>query len=95
MKISQNEVWHVASLARLEMDPESIDKFAAQIGQILEYVDTLNQVDTRAVAPTTHAISLTNAFRDDVVIPSMEREAALSNAPEKEDGSFQVPRVIG
>lgn len=95
MKITQQEVLHVASLARLEIDPASVDKFASQIGQVLEYVDTLNQVDTRGVAPTTHAISLTNAFRDDIVKSSIDRDAAMSNAPGQEDGNFQVPKVIG
>jgi len=95
MKITQQEVLHVAKLARLEINPASVDKFASQIGQVLEYVDTLNQVDTQGVVPTTHAISLTNAFRDDRVKPSMERDIALSNAPAQEDGNFQVPKVIG
>ena len=85
----------MARLARLEIDPASVDKLASQIGQVLEYVDTLNQVDTQEVDPTTHAISLTNAFRDDIVKPSLDREAALSNAPAQEDGNFQVPKVIG
>jgi len=95
MKITREEVLHVADLARLEIGDDAIDTFSRQIGQILEYVDTLNQVDTRDVAPTTHAISLTNAFREDVVQPSIDRDAVLANAPEQEDGSFLVPKVIG
>jgi aspartyl-tRNA(Asn)/glutamyl-tRNA(Gln) amidotransferase subunit C len=95
MKITKEEVMHVADLARLDLDAAAIDKFAGQIGTILEYVDTLNRVDTRGVTPTAHAISLSNAFREDEETGHLETEKALSNAPEKEDGSFVVPKVVG
>ncbi|MCP4111009.1 MAG: Asp-tRNA(Asn)/Glu-tRNA(Gln) amidotransferase subunit GatC [Desulfobacteraceae bacterium] len=94
MKITKHEVIHVANLARLEMNEESIDKFAVQIGEILEYVDTLNNVDTDGVRPTSHAIFLTNAFREDQEKEHLENDMVLANAPEKEDGSFVVPKVI-
>ncbi|QTA89822.1 Asp-tRNA(Asn)/Glu-tRNA(Gln) amidotransferase subunit GatC [Desulfonema magnum] len=94
MKITKNEVIHVAALSRLDMNEESIDKFASQIGTILEYVDTLKQVDTEGVKPTSHAIFLTNAFREDEEKEHLDRENALANAPEKEDGNFVVPKVI-
>ncbi|MGD9231593.1 MAG: Asp-tRNA(Asn)/Glu-tRNA(Gln) amidotransferase subunit GatC, partial [Desulfobacterales bacterium] len=67
---------------------------AAQIGTILEYVDSLNRVDTKEVTPTSHAIFLTNAFRDDDERQSFDSDSALSNAPEKEDGNFIVPKVV-
>ena len=95
MKITKDEVIHVAELARLDLDEASIDKFARQIGIILEYVDTLNQVDTKGVRPTSHAIFLTNAFREDKERAHLSSDMALSNAPEKEDGAFVVPKVIG
>lgn len=95
MKISKEEVLHVARLARLELNHAELDTFAEQIARILEYVDTLNQVDTTGVPPTTHAISLTNAFRDDEIHTHLEREQALGNAPAKEAGAFVVPRVVG
>jgi aspartyl-tRNA(Asn)/glutamyl-tRNA(Gln) amidotransferase subunit C len=95
MKITKEEVLHVANLARLDIDVSLIDKFAEQIGAILEYVDILNQVDTKGVSPTSHAISLTNAFREDVEKSYFDRDSALANAPEKEEGSFIVPKVIG
>jgi aspartyl-tRNA(Asn)/glutamyl-tRNA(Gln) amidotransferase subunit C len=94
MKITKEEVLHVANLARLDVDKVLIDKFAAQIGTILEYVDTLNRVDTKEVTPTSHAIFLTNAFRDDDERQSFDSDSVLSNAPEKEDGNFIVPKVI-
>ena len=94
MKITKDEVLYVADLARLDLDDEMIEKFAGQIGTILDYVDKLNEVDTEGVKPTSHAISLTNAFREDEQIDHLEREEALANAPQKEDGSFVVPRII-
>ena len=95
MKITKEEVVHVANLARLNLDEESIAKFAVQIDNILQYVDMLNRVDTEGVAPTSHAIFLTNAFREDKVKEHLDRNKALANAPEKEDGNFVVPKIIG
>ncbi|MCK4987005.1 MAG: Asp-tRNA(Asn)/Glu-tRNA(Gln) amidotransferase subunit GatC [Desulfobacterales bacterium] len=95
MKITKDEVLYVAHLARLALDEESIEKFAGQIDQILGYIEKLNQVDTQGIKPTSHAISLTNAFRDDEEREHIERDLALANAPEKEDGSFVVPKVFG
>ena len=95
MKITKDEVLYVADLARLDLDEASIEKFAEQIGNILEYVDKLNEVDTEGIRPTSHAISLTNAFREDEQRQSLDPEQALVNAPEKEDGNFIVPKVVG
>ena len=95
MKITKEEVVYVANLARLDLDDASIEKFASQIGTILEYVDTLKRVDTTGVRPTSHAIALTNAFREDTPQEHLDRDTALANAPEKEDGNFLVPKVIG
>ena len=95
MKITRDGVLYVADLARLDLDAEMIDKFAGQIGAILDYVDKLNEVDTDGVRPTSHAISLTNAFREDEQIDHLERDKVLANAPEKEDGNFIVPKVVG
>lgn len=95
MKISKEEILHVADLARLEMDETSIDTFADQIGKILEFIDTLNSIDTTDVEPTSHAISLANAFREDEIDPPFDRDAVLANAPEEEDGYLLVPKVVG
>lgn len=94
MKITKEDIIHVANLARLELTPEDIDKFSIQIGEILEHVDSLKRVDTDGVMPTSHAISLTNAFRDDEVLEPLDRDQSLANAPEAEDGSFIVPKII-
>jgi aspartyl-tRNA(Asn)/glutamyl-tRNA(Gln) amidotransferase subunit C len=95
MKITKEEVLYVADLARLDLDQASIEKFAGQIGDVLEYVEKLNEVDTEGLRPTSHAISLTNAFREDELRQPLDRELALANAPEKEDGNFVVPKIIG
>ena len=94
MKITKTEVLHVAHLARLEINDADVDRFAGQIGTILDYVDTLKQVDTTGVPATSHAITLTNAFREDDLQNHLDPEAALANAPEKDDGAFAVPKVI-
>lgn len=94
MKITRDEVVYTADLARLDLNENSIDRFADQIGNILEYVDTINSVDTEGIVPTSHAISLSNAFREDEVKESMGVDKALANAPEKEGGNFVVPKVI-
>jgi aspartyl-tRNA(Asn)/glutamyl-tRNA(Gln) amidotransferase subunit C len=94
MKISKTEVLHVADLARLDLDEDSVARFAEQIGEILAYVETLDRADTEGVSPTSHAISLTNAFREDVERPSSSQDEAFSNAPHAEDGCFVVPKII-
>jgi aspartyl-tRNA(Asn)/glutamyl-tRNA(Gln) amidotransferase subunit C len=94
MKITKQEVLYVADLARLEIDEALVEKLAGQIGNILDYVDQLKQVDTSGIKPTSHALPLTNAFREDAEAPHLERDAALANAPEQEDGNFLVPKVI-
>lgn len=94
MKISAEEVRHVAQLARLEIDAREVGEVARHLADILAYVDTLNEVDTRDVIPTSHAIDLSNAFRDDVIHPHIGVDQALANAPASEQGSFVVPRVI-
>lgn len=95
MKISIETVKHVAELARLDLPEDQVGLFSSQIAKILNYVDTLNEVNTNGVRPTSHAIALYNAFREDVPAPHLPLEKALSNAPESENGSFIVPKVIG
>ena len=94
MKITPEQVRHIADLARLNIDEDSIDKLSRQVATILAYVDALNEVDTRDVAPTTHAIELSNAFRDDTAHVPLTADQALANAPVRENGFFAVPKVI-
>ena len=95
MTINKKDVMHVARLARLEIDETMIETFANQLGKILDHVDTLNSVDTQGIKPTSHAIDLVNAFREDEPAAHLENEKALANAPAKEDGAFIVPKVVG
>jgi aspartyl-tRNA(Asn)/glutamyl-tRNA(Gln) amidotransferase subunit C len=95
VKITKEEILYVAQLARLELDAAAIEKFVDQIGTVLDYVDQLKSADTEGVRPTSHAISRTNAFREDAQSGHLDPAAALSNAPEKENGSFIVPKVVG
>jgi len=94
MKITPQEVSHVADLARLHMSQEEIDAMAKQLDDILTYVAKLNELDTGSIVPTTHAISIVNAFREDEVKLSLEREKTLANAPQQNSESFVVPKVI-
>ena len=94
MKITKAEVLHVAHLARLDIAEADVDRFAGQIDTILDYVDTLKKVDTTGVVATSHAISQTNAFREDEVQGQLAPDQALANAPEKDNGAFVVPKVI-
>jgi aspartyl-tRNA(Asn)/glutamyl-tRNA(Gln) amidotransferase subunit C len=94
MKITPEEVSHVANLARLQLSPEEVEAMARQLDDILTYVAKLNELDTEGVIPTTHAISIVNAFREDEVKPSLDRDKTLENGPQQNGESFIVPRVI-
>ncbi len=95
VKITREQIVHVAKLARLHLDDAAVALYTKQLGDILTYMDTLNRLDTKGVPPTSHAIFINNAFRDDEVKPSIPVERALTNAPQSERGSFVVPKVVG
>ena len=94
MRITRNEVEHVATLARLKLDSAEISTFTGQMDAILSYVDKLSELNTDGIIPTSHAVPMENAFRPDEVRPSIGTEQALANAPERADGFFKVPKVI-
>ena len=94
MKITRKEVEHVAVLARLELAPAEIDTLTGQMDAILAYVDKLNELDTTGIFPTSHAVPMENAFRDDVARPGIGVEAALANAPDRSGSFYRVPKVI-
>ncbi len=94
MKITTKDVAHVALLSRLDFAAGEMEKFTAQLDDILTYAEVLNKVDTEGVEPTAHVLSLQNVFREDVVCPSLDRKAALQNAPQPEDGCFKVPKIV-
>ena len=94
MKLSSQEVEYVANLARLEISDEEKEKFTLQLNDILLYIDKLNKLDTEGVAPMSHAIALTNAFREDKIADSLGTEKSLANAPDARGEFFRVPKVI-
>lgn len=94
MKLSRDEVVHVANLARLTFDEEELDRFASQLSSILDYVEQLGELDLEGVEPMAHVHDIVNALRADAVRPSLPREAVLANAPDADAGCFRVPKVI-
>ncbi|PLX85503.1 MAG: Asp-tRNA(Asn)/Glu-tRNA(Gln) amidotransferase GatCAB subunit C [Desulfuromonas sp.] len=94
MKITREQVEHVARLARLALKPEEIGALTGQMDAILGYVEKLNELDTEGILPTAHAVPMENAFREDAVRPSIGLEKALRNAPEPDPAGFRVPKVI-
>ena len=94
MKISGADVEHIARLARLGLTGDEKDVYGAQLNDILDYVDKLNELDTSGVEPTSHVIPVNNVFRDDVPGTSLSREDALKNAPQVAEGFYRVPKII-
>lgn len=94
MKISKKEVEHVAHLARLTLTEEELDRMTDQLDNILSYVDKLGELNTNEIVPTSHVLPICNAFREDIVQESLQRNEALKNAPQQNGVMFQVPRII-
>lgn len=94
MKITSDEVLHVANLARLQFAPDEVDGLAAQLSGILDYVEKLGELDLADVEPMAHVHEIFNAFRADEPRSGLSNEAAVSNAPDSETGCFRVPKVI-
>lgn len=88
------QVDHVARLARLDITDEERHAFARQLGSILDYVDQLQALDTSQVDPTLGVQPRCNVFREDVPTQSLDRDAALANAPLQEEGYFRMPRIL-
>ncbi len=94
MKITREDVEHVAMLARLQLSDEEIETFTRQLDDILTYVDKLNELNTEAVEPTSHPLNLESPMRDDIARESLNPELSLRNAPQRVGETFKVPRVI-
>ncbi|HSR35694.1 MAG TPA: Asp-tRNA(Asn)/Glu-tRNA(Gln) amidotransferase subunit GatC [Desulfurivibrionaceae bacterium] len=94
MKITPEQVLYVAKLARLDLTPEEVGPTTEQLDRILAYVEKLDALDTAGVTPTTHALAVTNAFREDEVRPSLPQQEALANGPSVNSEAFVVPKVI-
>jgi len=92
--LTPDEVQKVARLARLKLADDEIAIFTRQLGQVLEYVDILREVDTESVEPMAHAAELRDVFRADELRPSLSREVALANSPKTDGQFFLVPQIL-
>ncbi len=93
--ITREQVAHLADLARIDLSDEELDHLAPQLSVILESIASIQGVAGDDVPPTSHPVPLTNVFRDDIVVPGLTPEEALSGAPEAEEQRFAVPRILG
>ncbi len=91
--ITKDDVKHVAKLARLELSEVEIEKYSKQLGDILKYVEQMNEIDTTGIEPMPHAIPVTNVMREDVVKYEQTKDELMKNAPYEEDGFFRVPKI--
>ncbi len=94
MKLSREEVQHIAELARLDLSEEEAALYQEQLSAILEYFERLQELDTEAISPTATVLSLRSVMRADEPGSSFSREDILANAPAAEDGCFEVPAVL-
>ncbi len=93
-KLSKADVDYVARLAQLTVSDETKERLVNELGEILAYMDKLNELNTDGIEPMMHVLDMTNVYREDVVEPSLEREAALQNAPRTDGVYFMVPRIL-
>ena len=95
MSLTREQVEKVALLARLQLSGEELETMTAQLGQIVQYVQQLSELETDDVTPMAHAVEMFNVFAPDEVQPSLPREKALENAPKRDDECYRVPAVLG
>jgi aspartyl-tRNA(Asn)/glutamyl-tRNA(Gln) amidotransferase subunit C len=94
MPITREEVAHLARLSRLALSEDELDRFAGQLDVIIGAVARVGEVAADGIPPTSHAVPVTNVYRDDVVVPPIGADAALDQAPAAEQGQFRVPRIL-
>jgi aspartyl-tRNA(Asn)/glutamyl-tRNA(Gln) amidotransferase subunit C len=94
MKLTIEEVRHVAELAKLTLTDAEVESFADQLSAILDYAEQVQEVDTSAVAPTPYVLPLVNVMDADEPRPSLENEVALANAPDRDNGNFRVKAIF-
>ena len=95
MRLSREDVEHVATLARLGLSDTEITRLQDQLSSILEHIAVIDRLDTDAIPPTAQVTAMTNVMRPDVVTGSLPREAVLENAPRQADGFFEVHAILG
>ena len=94
MELTREEVQRVALLAQLRLMPEELDQLTDQLQNILMYMDKLHELDTSAVEPFTHAVSISPVYREDIISNTPNTDAILANAPVKFKTFFRVPKII-
>ena len=94
-RISRSDVAHVAGLARLRLTDDELERFTDQLADILEHANDMAALDLTGIEPMAHPYPLTNVLRDDVELPTLDRDEVLAAAPQAQDGMFRVPPVLG
>jgi aspartyl-tRNA(Asn)/glutamyl-tRNA(Gln) amidotransferase subunit C len=94
MKLSREEVEHIAELARLTLSDEELSLYQEQLSDILQYFERLQELDSEAIEPTATVLPLRSVMRADKAASAFDREDVLANAPAPEDGCFEVPTVL-
>ena len=95
MRLSREEVLHIASLCRIGLSEEDLQRMQDQLSNILDQFDVLKGVDTDEVPPTAHSIDLESVLREDAAKPSLSRDDVLMNAPQEEDQHLRVKAILG
>jgi aspartyl-tRNA(Asn)/glutamyl-tRNA(Gln) amidotransferase subunit C len=94
VKIDRETVEHIAELAKLQLTEDEINLYAEQLSAILDYAESLQEIDTSAIPPTASVLPLRNVLRPDVAQPSLPRDEALANAADQVDGQFRVDAIL-
>ncbi len=94
MKLTKDQVKHVAKLANLPLTDAEVTKFEGQLSETLDYVDQLNKINTAGVEPTSQVTGLENVLRDDETRPSLSQDEALQNTKSKQNGFFKVKAIL-
>ncbi|MBS0210866.1 MAG: Asp-tRNA(Asn)/Glu-tRNA(Gln) amidotransferase subunit GatC [Planctomycetes bacterium] len=95
MGLTRDQVNKVALLARLDLTEAELATMTTQLQAIVGYVESLGELNTDAITPLSHPHEVSNVFRDDTVVPSLDREAILANAPKRDAECYLVPAVLG
>ena len=94
MQITRDDVSYIAQLSKLKLDELQAEKMQLELGEILEYMDVLEQVDTDGMEPLSHIFPINNVFREDIVCDSYDRSALLENAPAYTESTVVVPKTV-
>jgi aspartyl-tRNA(Asn)/glutamyl-tRNA(Gln) amidotransferase subunit C len=94
MSIDKETIKHVAHLARIELQPNELEKLSVQLDDIIGFIDKLSSLDVTQVTPTSHILPISNVLRDDKLHISLTPEKALENAPSRKGNFFSVPKII-